>query len=44
MIFQKDFWNQNLSQTHNIRHEKHAIDNKTDKNWKINWNNVLFSV
>ena len=24
--------------------EKHTIKNKTDKNWKINWNNVLFLV
>ena len=27
-----------------IRHEKHKIKNKTDKNWKINWNNALFRV
>ena len=24
--------------THNIRHKKHAIKNKTDKNWEKNWN------
>ena len=24
--------------------EKHTIKNKTNKNWKINWNNVLFWV
>ena len=29
---------------HNIRHEKRAIKNKTDKNWKRTWNNVLFRV
>ena len=30
--------------TQNIRLEKHAIKNKTDKNWKRTWNNVLFKV
>ena len=29
---------------HNIRDEKHAIKNKTDKNWKRNWVSVLFRV
>ena len=23
--------------THNIRHEKHAIKNKSDRNWKRTW-------
>ena len=30
--------------THNIRYEKRAIKNKTEKKWKRNWNNVLFRV
>ena len=28
--------------THDVRHEKHAIKHKTDKNWGKNWNNVFF--
>ena len=28
----------------NIRHEKHTIKNKTNKEWKKSWNNVLFRV
>ena len=27
--------------TYNIKHEKRAIKNKTDKNLGKNWNNVL---
>ena len=30
--------------THNIRHEKHTIRNKTNNNWKKTWNNVLFGM
>ena len=30
--------------THNIRHEKHTIRNKTNNNWKRTWNNVLFGM
>ena len=26
------------------KNEKHTIKNKTDKNWKKAWNNVLFLV
>ena len=26
------------------KNEKHTIKNKTDKNWKKTWNNVLFWV
>ena len=26
------------------KNEKHTIENKTDKDWKRNWNNVLFRV
>ena len=26
------------------KNEKYSIKNKTDKNWKTIWNNVLFSV
>ena len=28
----------------NIKHKKHSIKNKTNKNWERNWNNVLFMV
>ena len=28
----------------NTKNEKHKIRNKTDKNWKKTWNNVLFRV
>ena len=28
--------------THNMRHQKHTIKNKNQKNWKRNRNNVLF--
>ena len=30
--------------TNNIRHETRAIKNKTDKNRKRTWNNILFRV
>ena len=26
------------------KNEKHAIKNKTNRNWKRNWNNVLFTM
>ena len=28
----------------NVIHEKHTIKDKTDKNWKKTWNNILFWV
>ena len=30
--------------THNVRHEKHEIKNKTNENWKTTQNNLLFGV
>ena len=28
----------------NTKNEKHTIKNKTEKNWKKTWNDVLFRV
>ena len=30
--------------THIVIHEKRTIQHKTNNDWKINWNNVLFTV
>ena len=30
--------------THNTRHEKQTIKNKTDENWEKKWNNKLARV
>ena len=29
---------------HIVKDEKHTIKNKSDKNWKRAWNNMLFRV
>ena len=33
-----------MDNANKIRYEKHTIQNKTDKNWKRNWINVLFRI
>ena len=40
-MFKMDYYK---NTTHIVKHEKHTIKNKTDKNQKKIWNNVLFGV